>query len=237
MTSRSIWLAWSRAIRAYHRFEVDGLEHLDRGIPCLIAGYHGRPLAYDLVALSSVLYDRLGYLPRAIFHESFFRPPLLREFLEGIGGVPGDDDSLKAAVARGEHVIVTPGGSREGSRSLLDRHRVEWGSRDGYVRLAARLRVPIVPVACRGVDDAYLGLNDGYRLGRRVGMPARLPLWFGFGPLGLWPFSPPFPVRFRQHVGPPIPDTAEGLDPGNDAAVAEVHSRVGSAVQALLDRS
>jgi hypothetical protein len=96
----------------------------------------------------------------------------------------------------------------------------------------------IIPVAAAGSDDAYIGLNDGYALGRRIGLPRGWALWFGLGPLGLFPFSPPFPVRFHQLVGKPIDLDAGGrIDPNDRAALLRVHKKVTATVQKLLERA
>ena len=69
-----------------------------------------------------------------------------------------------------------------------------------------------------------------------MGMPGGLPLWLGVGALGLWPLSPPFPVKIRQVVGEPIPATEiRAIDPDDSRAVAALHRRVMAAVQSLLD--
>lgn len=233
--ARAAWLRTWRAAQRYHRYTVDGFEHLAEGPAALIVGYHGRPIAGDLCMLSVYVHDRLGYLPRAIFHRAFEASPLLRPVLEGTGGVVGDHASLAAAVAKGEHLVVTPGGTREGCRSARDRYRVDWGRRTGYLRLALRLGVDLVPVAAAGNDDTYLGLNDGDAWGRRVGLPAGLPLWLGVGPLGLWPLSPPFPVRIRQVIGPRIPLPA--VDARDHEALGRLHAEVTDTVQGLMDRA
>jgi hypothetical protein len=138
-------------------------------------------------------------------------------------------------VAQGEHLLVQPGGTREGCRSFRQRYEVDWGDRVGYLRLALRHRLPIIPIAASGVDDGYIGLNDGYWLGKQVGMPGDLPLWFGIGIVGLWPLSPPFPVKIRQIIGEPI--EAQPIDPDDREAILALHRRVAGAVQTLLDRS
>jgi 1-acyl-sn-glycerol-3-phosphate acyltransferase len=232
------WLATFRAMRVYHRYEVAGLEHLDGRGACLLVGYHGRPVAYDLCMLTVSLYDRLGYLPHGVVHGAVRSNALMQWVSDGLGFVTGDDEAVARAVARGEHILVQPGGTREGCRSFRHRYRVDWGERTGYLRLALRHRLPIVPVAAAGVDDGYIGLNDGYALGKRLGVPHRLPLWFGLGLTGLWPFSPPFPVKIRQVIGEPIDPSAVGrVDPDDRGTLLELHRRVAGAVQALLDRA
>ncbi len=234
---RAVWCTYWRFWQRYHRYTVEGLHHLDGERAMLIAGYHGRPLAYDMCMLTVAIHDRLGYLPHGIVHRGLKTLPRLKAFTDALGFVTDDGDAVAAAVARGEHVVVTPGGGQEGCRSMLQRYRVAWGDRLGYVRLAARYRLPIVPVAAAGADDTYVGLNDAEALGRLIGVPRRWAwmLWVGFGPFGLYPFSPPFPVRLRQLVGAPI-DPWDGTPPDGDGLLS-VHRRVVRAVQDLLDRA
>ncbi|NOZ00887.1 MAG: acyltransferase family protein [Deltaproteobacteria bacterium] len=235
--ARDFWLACWRAMIRYHRYEAEGVENLDGIGSALIAGYHGRPAAWDMAMLTVVLYDRLGYIPHGIFHKALMKPPV-GWLLEGIGGVGGDSDELAAAVENGEHIIVTPGGVPEGTRSSLDKYRVHWGDRVGYVRLAARHRIPIVPAGAEGVDDTFIGLNNGYLTSRRFGFSGSFPMWVGIGPLGLSPFSPPFPVKIRTLIGKPIMDTTDpGLDPSDNDSLKRIHQKTTRAVQALLDRA
>ncbi|MFT3769775.1 MAG: lysophospholipid acyltransferase family protein [Minicystis sp.] len=230
------WLAFFRAARAYHRYEVRGLHHLEKPGAALIVGYHGRPIAYDLCMLTATIHERLGYLPHGIIHGYFGHQPILKWMIDGLGFVTGDGEDLAQAVARGEHILVQPGGTREGCRSFRHRYEVDWGDRTGYLRLALRYRLPIIPVAAMGIDDGYLGLNDGYALGRRLGVPHRIPVWIGLGPLGLRPISPPFPVKITQLVGQPIDPLAEGpVAEGDREALLRLHRKVAGAVQALMD--
>lgn len=233
--ARALWLGYWNAMRRYHRYEVEGLAHVERAGPALIVGYHGRPVAHDLSMLMALLHERHGAMPHPVVHAAFDHNPVLRAVVEGMGGVTGDGDALRAALARGEKVIVTPGGTREGCRSVRHRYRVEWGGRLGYLRVALRHGLPIIPAAGAGVDDAFVGLNDGEALAKRVGVG--VPLWLGVGPLGLWPLSPPFPVKIRTLVGPPIDPTAGGpIDPADRGSLRALDARVRAAVQGLLDR-
>lgn len=234
----STWLAAFRVLRLWHRYEVRGLDTLLRPGAKLIVAYHGRPLALDQCMLTVTLYERLGYLPHGIIHGSFGQNRLLRRWIDGLGFVTGDGPGIAEAVARGEHILVQPGGTREGCRSFRHRYQVGWGERLGYLRLAIRHGLPIVPVAGDGVDDAYLGLNDGYALGRRLGMPAGLPVWLGIGATGVWPLSLPLPVKMTQLVGEPIDRHLGGrIDPSDREALLELNQEVRGAVQALMDRA
>ncbi len=237
--ARTAWFSYWSLMRRYHRFEVRGLEHLERQRGAtLIAGYHGRPIAHDLCMLLSLLHERGGRQTRPVLHATARELPVLRWLVEGVGFVTEDGAELAQAVARGDSVIVTPGGTREGCRSSLKRYRVDWGERVGYLRLALKYKLPVVPAASSGVDDTYLGLNDGYTWGKRLKVPGRLPLWLGVGPVGLWPLSPPFPARITLYLGEPMDLEASGpVDPADREQLLALHQRVTGAVQALLDRA
>lgn len=231
------WLASWRAMIRYHRYEVDGIENLDDP-GALVAGYHGRPAAWDMCMLTVRMFDRYGYMPHAIFHATLMKSAPVRWLLEGVGGVTGDDDRLRQAVERREHILVTPGGPLEGTRSWRDKYRVHWGTRTGYVRLAAKYRLPIVPVGAKGVDDTFLALNNGYETSKRLGIPPNIPVWFGIGPVGLSPFSPPWPVKIKSVIGPAIRDTADhAIDPRDEEALQAVHGKVVAGVQACIDQA
>lgn len=232
------WIRTWNAMACWTRYEVHGLEHLlvDRAV--LVVGYHGRPLAHDLCMLQNVLYDRLGYMPHPVVHAAFDENPRASAVLDELGFLVGDDGRLAAAIARGEHVITTPGGTREGCRSFRHRYQLRWGKRTGYLRLALKYGLDVVPVAASGTDDTYIGLNDGYTWGKRLDIPQGMPAWLGLGLGGLWPLALPLPVKIRQHIGPPI-DLRRGgaVDPEDRDQLLLLHDQVTHAVQQVLDQA
>jgi 1-acyl-sn-glycerol-3-phosphate acyltransferase len=228
------WLAACRAVARYHRFEVDGFAHLQRG-PALVAGSHGNGPATGLFLLMAMVHDRLGYLPHGFAHRTFFEVPVVRDGARALGLLPGDGPEAADAIGRGEHLITAPGGGLEGTRPIWEHHTVSWGRSRGYVRLALRLGVPIVPVGTWGQDFMWLGLNHGMIWARRLGIPGEIPPWLAVGVGGLFPFAPPFPVKLRQRVGAPIDPRVHGVDdPDDDAGVERVHRLVERTVQDLV---
>ena len=236
----AIWLPYWRFWMRYHRYTVEGLEHLDGPQPMMIAGYHGRGVAIDMCMLNIALYDRLHYMPHSLMHRVSALSPYSRWMLDGLGFFIGDGPALKAAVKRGEHLIVTPGGANEACRSWHDSYRVDWGNHVGYLRLAVKYGLPVVPVGAAGADATYLGLNNGPEVGRRLGMPKDYAYlaWTGIGLLGLYPWSPPFPVRLHQMIGAPIHPRDEGVtSPTDRPGLLRIHRRMTAAVQDLIDRA
>ncbi|MEL6179682.1 MAG: lysophospholipid acyltransferase family protein [Myxococcota bacterium] len=232
----TLWLGYWGAMMRYHRYEVHGFHNLQCGRSALIVGYHGRPLAYDQCMLTVAIHDAFGYMPHGIVHSAARKLPIFRWLTDGLGFVAGDDGSLAEAIARGEHILVQPGGTREGCRSMRHRYTVDWGRRTGYVRLALKYQLPIIPVACAGVDDTYIGLNNGYTLSKALHVPFGFPVWLGLGPTGLWPLSFPFPTKFTQVIGEPMVLTLDGrqVDPNDREGVLRLSARVQNEVQQLI---
>ena len=235
---KAAWLRYWGLARRYHRYSVEGLDRLaSHHGPALLVCYHGRPIAYDLFMLGLALEERTDRRAIGVVHATALEIPVIRDLVTALGWVAGEGEALSEALADGALVAVQPGGTREGCRSVRHRYEVDWGGRTGYLRLALQHDLPVIPVACRGIDDGYIGFNNGYRLGKKVGMPGRLPLWFGLGPLGFWPWSPPFPVRLTQRIGEPLTLARLGLGPHADYHdLQAAHAQVKAAVQALLDR-
>lgn len=233
------WLRAWRAMQWYNDYKVDGLEHLLGKESVLVVGYHGRPWAWDMCMLMAAIYDRVGYYPHGIVHHGVDGVSALRWVVDALGCTTGDDRTLVDAKKLGEHVFTTPGGGREAMRTFCSNYRVDWGHHTGYIRTALKHDMLLVPVAAAGADDTYVGLTNPYAIAEALAMPGlryRIP-WIGIGPLGVFPFSPPFPVRMRQIVGQPIDPVAAGARPDSSDSLLAVHRVVTGAVQALLDRA
>ena len=231
---RAWWIADWTWRQAWHRYQVEGAEHVLTPGAAMIVGYHGRPSAHDLCMLQIWLQRVHKVETHAIMHEGIQKVPVLRHLIEGMSFLTGDNETFAAAVAAGHKIIVTPGGTREGYRPFTVQNRVDWGERNGFVKLAMKYRLPIIPAAGVGVDRTFIGLVDGYSLGKRWNLAPSTPAYVGVGPLGLWPLSPPFPVKITTRIGPPITAHLDA-DPTDRGLVQSVGARVRSAVQGLLD--
>jgi Acyltransferase len=245
LAAKNAWHAYWTAMRLYHRFEVRGLENVERSGPALIVGYHGRGVAHDMIMLASLLYERSGAEVRAVIHQKVVELPVLGWLPQGLGYVSGDGPELTDVFTRGESLMITPAGPIEGCRSFRDRYKVNWGKRLGYLKLALKYHLPIIPTAGVGVDDTYIGLNNGYEWGKKfddssiakkIGWPGGLPIWFAFGATGPWPMTLPFPVKIVCHVGKPINLEADGpVDPSDRKTLEKLHHRITGTVQEMLD--
>jgi 1-acyl-sn-glycerol-3-phosphate acyltransferase len=229
MASTALPLATFRFWRQYFRYETEGFEILATAEPSLIVAYHGGPWTFDLFMLATQMHDELGYFPRAVWHPLWWRVPGVRDAVVELGGIPGrpSDDEMAELKARGQHLVIAPGGTREGLRPFWRRGRIDFGARRGYLRLALAYDLPIIPVVASGLDETFVGLNDGHALSRRLFGSGGPPVWLGLGLGGVWPLALPFPVKIRQRVGQPIEVASLPLE--------EAHERVTATLQSMLD--
>lgn len=235
---RNTLLYYARFLRRYHRFSVNGLEHVLSDGAKLLVSYHGRGLPMDLGLVAHEVFLRKGYLPHAIMHRRLWDIPVVRDMVDGWGAIPGEVSSLEDAIARGESIMVTPGGTREALRRFDTRYRVNFGGRRGYLKLALKHGLSIIPVASWGVDERFIGLNDAHAISERLGIKTDLPLWVGVGLGGVFPVALPWPVRIHTEIGAPIdlhaatthsPDSAHNLE--------ELNNLITGRIQDLLEQA
>ena len=95
--ARRGWLEYWRMFQRYHRYSIEGLERLDGEHSMLIAGYHGRPLAFDMCMFTVAFYDHFGYLPHGVVHRGLESFPPLKAFTEALGFVVDDGPEVARA--------------------------------------------------------------------------------------------------------------------------------------------
>lgn len=142
-------------------------------------------------------------------------------------------------------MLVYPGGDIDSWRAQRDRDKVVFGPRRGYIRLALREAVPIVPVISAGAHDTWYVLSDGRWLAKllRVDRKLRLKAWpivlsVPWG-LTIGPPLPYLPLRTRidQEVLEPMHFERTGEEAAaDDEYVESCHRRVHGAMQRTLTR-
>jgi 1-acyl-sn-glycerol-3-phosphate acyltransferase len=211
----------------YHRARLVGAEHLPAQGAVLLVGNHGL-WGYETPVFFHLLQRATGRYPVGLAERGFFKIPVLRTVVPWLGGVEGTPENALASLRAGHLVVCYPGGAWEVFKRRGQRYRLRWERALGFVRLAARARVPIVPFAGFGVDDAFRCLDDE-RLCVRLapGDKYRVPLVMGMGPL-------PLPVRFTFLLGRPQEPPPEDAPESRLKAFRE---RVASSVLHLLVRA
>ncbi len=234
-------------IRRYFRAQVTGLERIPEGAGLYVGNHNGGGLMPDAYLFGAAVYEARGLadLPYTLAHDIVVSWPLLHQFFVPFGAVRACPGNAARLCRAGKKMLVYPGGDAEAMRPFRDRNRIVFGARRGYVKLALRHGVPIIPVVAHGAHNTAMILDDGQWLVKWLGLDRRLrlnawPTTLSF-PWGLT-FGPPppyvpFPTRIRVEILAPIRFDREGDEAASDSAYVEAcHLAVLGAMQGAMDR-
>ena len=130
-----------------------GAENIPKG-PVLFIGNHST-MAFDVLVAIPSLQQLSGRFVRGMSDEIMYRNPALRKRIVGGGAVMGHQDIGSALFAAGKDILLFPGGAYEANKNLDERYTLKWKQRTGFVRMAAKHGVPIVPVGIVGPEDWF----------------------------------------------------------------------------------
>jgi 1-acyl-sn-glycerol-3-phosphate acyltransferase len=154
-----LWLLAS----LYFRAQVRGLENIPEEGPVLLVGNHsGGNLTPDTGVFTLAFNTYFGVERRfyQLAHNLVLSMPGLG-WLRKYGTVAASPENADEALESGAALLVYPGGDYEVHRPSWDRAKVDFGGRQGWIRLALKHDVPIVPVVSVGGQETALFLSRG----------------------------------------------------------------------------
>src|SRR5437763_13846331 len=163
-----MWLAAS----IYFRAEVRGLGNIPDSGPVLLVGNHsGGNLTPDTIVFTLAFSTFFGVERRfyQLAHNLVLAMPTLGS-LRKFGTVAASPQNAQKALESGAALLVYPGGDYEVHRPSWERHRVDFGGRKGFIRLALEQNVPVVPVVAVGGQETALFLSRGEHLAKAFGL-------------------------------------------------------------------
>jgi 1-acyl-sn-glycerol-3-phosphate acyltransferase len=201
---RFVWFVVQFIGRTYFRLQVVGSENVPKTGAFIVAPIHRSNL--DTPVVAAITRRRLRYMGKA----SMWKTSAGAWFLTSLGGFPvrrgtADREALNACIEvleRGEPLVMFPEGTRQHGPNIAEVF-------DGPAYVAAKARVPIVPVGIGGSEAVQ-------PKGSKMVRPAKMTLVVGT------PIRPPEP-------GP------NGRVPRR--AVRELTERLAKEIQVLFDEA
>jgi len=225
---------------------VRGLDRLPAEGPALLVGNHsGFFYVPDAWVCGQAVLSRRGVGPPAylLAYDLLFAVPGVGPFLRQLGAIPANAGEAGSALSRGACVLVYPGGDLEACRPWTQRNKIDFAGRTGFVRLALRSGVPVIPVVAHGAHHAVTVLTRGDRMARAIGLHrVRIkvfPLLAGppFGVNSVLTPPLPMPAHITLEFLPALDWTAYGSDAADDAGVISAcYRQITRQMQAALDR-
>jgi 1-acyl-sn-glycerol-3-phosphate acyltransferase len=190
--------------RSWFRAEWEGLEKIPQHGGALLVANHAGAVPSDApvimhgieTELRRPVYGMADYLFRAV--------PVVGTLWSRAGGVPAHPENAYRLLREQQQLaLVFPEGVRATGKLYRDRYQLRRFGRGGFVEIAMRAGVPIVPIAVVGAEESMPTLWKSPVLARAIGVPY-VPLTANmlmFGPLGLVIY---FPAKFKLRVLDPV---------------------------------
>ena len=221
----------------YFRMQIKGWDRLPDA-PALLIGVHASgllPIEAYLTGFQWIRHFGNSRTLHGTAHDVLMSLPGWGLFLRKIGTVPATKSAITEALDAGHDVILWPGGDVDALRPWTQRDRAILDDRTGFIKLAIRQGVPIVPVASIGGSDTLFMLTEGRSIARFLKLDKLLrtkafPIAFGF-PFG---FAPgvlpqiPLPAKIRTEFLTPI-------EMGDDPALADDKDYVQAKYDEVVD--
>jgi 1-acyl-sn-glycerol-3-phosphate acyltransferase len=234
-------LSWLFAT-LWYRAEVRNLANVpEKGGVLLVGNHTGGNMSPETIYFTLAFSTYFGVERRfhQLAHNLVLASPI-GPFLRKFGTVAASHENALQALDAGAAVLVFPGGDWEVHRPSWQSSKVDFNGRKGFIRLALKKDVPIVPVVTIGGQETALWLDRGAWLARllRLDRTARLkvlpilvaPPWG----LTVGDFLPriPLPAKMTSEVLPAIHLREEF---GDEPDVDEVYEHVTTVMQDALN--
>lgn len=192
----------------WHRVEWEGLDKIPTEGGALLVSNHAGAIPSDAPSIMHGIETELGRPVYGLADEMFKRLPLVGLLWSRVGGVLAHPDNAYRLLREQQQLaLVFPEGTKGTGKSYQDRYQLRRFGRGGYVQIAMRAGVPIVPIAVVGAEEAMPILWKSPQLAKLVGLPY-VPLtanMLAFGPV-LGPLGAllDLPSKIRLRVLDPV---------------------------------
>jgi 1-acyl-sn-glycerol-3-phosphate acyltransferase len=216
----------------WFRTEWEGLERIPAEGGALLVANHAGAIPSDAPVIMHGIEKELGR-PVYGLADYFFRTvPVIGTLWARSGGVSARPaNAYRLLKEQHQLALVFPEGTKGTSKSFTDRYQLRRFGRGGFVEIAMRAGVPVIPIAVVGAEEAMPVVLRLPAVARALGLPY-FPITanvLALGPLGI---VTPFPAKFKLRVLPPVYfDVAADQDRYSKSRIMEESEHIRSLLQ------
>jgi 1-acyl-sn-glycerol-3-phosphate acyltransferase len=216
----SLMPIWEWLYHYYFRVQTSGWHHIPADGQVLLVGSHNGGMASpDLHMMMYDWFRRFGVqrLVYGLMHPYAWQvSPSIASLAQKLGAIPAHPTMASAAFDIGASVLVYPGGQYDMFRPHRERYKIHFANQKGFIKLALKKSVPIIPLISVGAHDTLIILGDCYEQVKQLhhwGLPwlygidpgvfpiyLGLPWGLAIGPLP----NIPLPIQIHTRVCAPI---------------------------------
>ncbi|MFI5044976.1 MAG: lysophospholipid acyltransferase family protein [Acidimicrobiales bacterium] len=190
--------------RRWFRVEWEGLEKIPADGGALLVANHAAAIPSDAPVIMHGIETELERPVYGLADNLFRKMPVVGTLWSRLGGLPAHpDNAYRLLREQKQLVLVFPEGTKGPGKLYSERYQLRRFGRGGFVEIAMRAGVPVVPIAVMGAEESMPTLFRLPSLAKAVGLPYA-PItanMMALGPLGLVAY---FPAKFKLRVLDPV---------------------------------
>lgn len=188
----------------WFRAEWEGLEKIPADGGALLVANHAGAIPSDAPIIMHGIETELERPVYGLADYFFRKMPVVGTMWSRLGGLPAHpDNAYRLLREQRQLVLVFPEGTKGPSKLVSERYQLGRFGRGGFVEIAMRAGVPVIPIAVMGSEETMPILAKLPSVARVVGIPY-MPItanMVAFGPLGA---AIPFPAKIKLRVLDPV---------------------------------
>ncbi|PZS22708.1 MAG: glycerol acyltransferase [Acidimicrobiales bacterium] len=189
--------------RRWFRVEWERLDKLPAEGGALLVANHAGAIPPDALLILHGIEEELDRPVYGLSDDVFREWPVVGTLWSRLGGVGAHPDNALRLLRQGHLVLVFPEGTKATSKSWSERYQLRRFGRGGFVEIAMRAGVPIIPIAVIGAEESMPVVATIPWLARLLRVPY-VPITLNqilLGPLGTLAH---FPAKIRLRVLDPV---------------------------------
>jgi 1-acyl-sn-glycerol-3-phosphate acyltransferase len=188
----------------WFRVTWEGMENIPSDGGALLVANHAAAVPSDAPAIMHGIEVEMGRPVYGLADHFFKSTPVLGTLWARNGGVVAQpDNAYRLLREQGQLALVFPEGTKGPAKTYDERYRLRRFGRGGFVEIAMRAGVPIIPIAVVGAEESMPTITRIPALAKALGLPY-FPItanMLALGPLGALAY---FPAKFTIRVLEPV---------------------------------
>ena len=227
--------AYEPLYRHWFRVEWEGMENIPTDGGALLVSNHAGAIPSDAPAIMHGIETELGRPVYGMAEYIFRSMPIVSTWWARAGGVAANPHNAYRLLREQQQLaLVFPEGTKGTSKPYSQRYQLRRFGRGGFVEIAMRAGVPVVPIAVVGAEESMPVVVNIGPLAKLLNLPYA-PItanMLALGPLGVATY---FPAKFRIRVLEPIHfDVEPDLPRYSRSKVMEQSEAIRERIQAAL---
>ena len=188
----------------WFRADWHGLEKIPTDGGALLVANHAGAIPADAPVIMHGIEKELERPVYGLADNFFKSVPVVGTLWSRLGGLPAHpDNAYRLLKHQNQLVLVFPEGTKGTAKTFGERYQLRRFGRGGFVEIAMRAGVPVVPIAVVGSEEAMPTIAQLPSVAKAFGVPY-LPVtanMLALGPLGVAGY---FPAKFTLKVLDPV---------------------------------